>query len=161
MDYFLEEELGETKMELVFRKIDENNEKDLLELNELMEHLIEKVHQMERLKEIIATYNQREDAYVMVAEDASCGRICGSLLAIVFDDYCGDCKPLMLIENVVVHKDYQHRGIATAMFEHVEEWGKKFGVNYALLCSDMEREGAHEFYRSIGLKEVKGFKKYM
>ena len=51
--------------------------------------------------------------------------------------------------------------VDTIMFDEIEKWGKSHNVNYALLCSDMEREGAHQFYGAIGCKEVKGFKKYM
>ena len=148
-------------MELLFRKLDETNQKELEQLNVLMEQLIEPVHELKRLAEIVAKYNAREDAYLMVAEDTVNNRICGSLLAVIIEDYCGTCKPLMLIENVVTHKEYQHRGIGKRMFEEIEAWGKRYNVNYALLCSDMEREGAHAFYRAIGCKEVKGFKKYL
>ena len=153
--------IGECQMELVFRKINENNYKELYELNELIGQLVEPVYDIERLKEIVQKYNHREDAFLLVAEDKSCGKICGSLLGIIFDDYCGQCKPLMILENVIVHKDYQHRGIGKSMFDKIEKWGKSRNVNYALLCSDMERNGAHQFYRAIGCKEVKGFKKYM
>lgn len=148
-------------MELKFRKLDETKENELLELNELMGQLIEKACSLENMAEIVRKYNAREDAYLLVAEDVSSGQICGSLLAIVFDDYCGDCRPLMIIENVVTHRDYQGKGVGKKMFEAIGEWGKTKNVNYGLLCSDMEREGAHEFYRAIGCKEVKGFKKYL
>lgn len=148
-------------MELKFRKLDETKESELLELNELMGLLIEKACSLDKMAEIVRKYNAREDAYLMVAEDVGTGRICGSLLAIVFDDYCGECKPLMIVENVVTHCDYQGQGVGKKMFEAIGEWGKNKNVNYGLLCSDMEREGAHEFYRAIGCKEVKGFKKYL
>lgn len=148
-------------MELVFRKLDDTNKKELLELNELMGQLAEEAKDIDVLAKIVRKYNSREDAFLMVAEDVEEGRICGSLLAIIFDDYCGECKPLMIIENVVTHQDYQGKGVGKKMFETIEAWGKSRNVNYGLLCSDMEREGAHEFYRAIGCKEVKGFKKYL
>lgn len=147
-------------MNLKFRKIDETNLEDLEQLNELMEQLLEKADDLEKMATIVQDYNAREDAYLMVAEDQETGRICGSLLAVMIEDYCGACKPLLLIENVVTHRDYHHRGVGTRMFEAIESWGKERNVNYALLCSDMEREGAHAFYHAIGCKEVKGFKKY-
>lgn len=147
-------------MNLKFRKIDETNLEELEQLNELMGQLIEKVHDLEQMATIVQKYNAREDAYLMVAEDVASGRICGSLLAVIIEDYCGACRPLLLIENVVTHRDYYHKGVGTRMFEAIESWGQERNVNYALLCSDMEREGAHAFYRAIGCKEVKGFKKY-
>ncbi len=147
-------------MELLFRKLEETNVRELEQLNELMGQLIEQAVDLDKLAAIVKNYNAREDAYLMVAEDKETGRICGSLLAVMIEDYCGACKPLLLIENVVTHRDYHHKGVGTRMFEAIETWGKERNVNYALLCSDMEREGAHAFYRAIGCKEVKGFKKY-
>lgn len=148
-------------MELVFRKLDESNQRELEQLNELMGQLAEKANSLEKLREIVKRYNMREDAFLMVAEDKENSRICGSLLAVLFEDYCGECKPLMVIENVVTHQEYQGKGVGKKMFETIAAWGKSRNVNYGLLCSDMEREGAHEFYRAIGCKEVKGFKKYL
>lgn len=148
-------------MELIFRKLDETNKKELLELNELMGQLAEKVNDLEKLKQIVEKYNRREDAFLMVVEDKDNSRICGSMLAMLFDDYCGECKALMVIENVIIHQDYQGKGIGKKMFETIEAWGKRRNVNYGLLVSDMEREGAHNFYRAIGCEEVKGFKKYL
>lgn len=147
-------------MELLFRRLDDTNREELQELNELMGQLLEKADDIEMLATIVRKYNDREDAYLMVAEDKDTGRICGSLLAVLIQDYCGACQPLLLIENVVTHRDYYHKGVGTRMFEAIESWGQERNVNYALLCSDMEREGAHAFYRAIGCKEVKGFKKY-
>lgn len=147
-------------MNLKFRKLDETNPRELEQLNELMGQLIEKAYDLERMETIVNRYNAREDAYLMVAEDVASGRICGSLLAVIIEDYCGACQPLMLVENVVTHKDYYHKGVGTRLFEAIERWGKERNVNYLLLCSDMEREGAHVFYRAIGCKEVKGFKKW-
>lgn len=148
-------------MNITFRNINSNNQKELLELNEMMEQLMEKAHDIHKLADIIDRYNHREDAYLLGAFDEESGQMCGSMLGIIFEDYCGECKPLMIVENVVVHQDYRQKGIGKLMFDEIEQWGKTHNVNYALLCSDMEREGAHQFYRAIGCKEVKGFKKYM
>lgn len=148
-------------MNLIFRKLDETNPSDIGQFNELMDDLTHHADNQELLKEKIRRMNSREDAYLMVAEDTDTGRLCGSVLAIVFDDFCDDCKPLMLIENVVTHHDYQHMGVGRRMFAEIEAWGKAHDVNYASLCSSMSREGAHKFYHAIGYKEVKGFKKFL
>ena len=148
-------------MNLIFRKIDETNAKDIDQFNELMDDLTEHAKNRTLLIDNIRKMNNREDAYLMVAEDTDAGKLCGSVLAIVFDDFCDDCKPLMLIENVVTHHDYQHKGVGKRMFEEMEAWGSAHNVNYASLCSSLSREGAHKFYHAIGYKEVKGFKKFL
>lgn len=151
----------EKNMNLIFRKIDENSSKDIEQFNELMADLLAPAEDIKLLKKNIRKANTYENYYLMGVEDADHHRLCGTMLAVVIDDFCGNCAPIMLVENVVIHHDYQHQGVGRRMFQEMERWGRKKGVNYALLCSDMEREGAHEFYRAIGCKEVKGFKRYL
>lgn len=148
-------------MNLIFRKLDEKNPSDVKQFNELMEELVQAAADIEILKENIRKANSYDNYYLMAVEDTDNSRICGSLLAIIFDDFCGDCKPLMVVENVVTHHEYYKKGIGRKMFDEIGKWGKERNVNYALLCSDMDRTGAHEFYRAIGCTEVKGFKKYL
>lgn len=148
-------------MKLIFRKLDPDSAQDIEQFNELMDDLTSRAHDQERLIEQIRRMNRREDAYLMAAEEAGTGRLCGTAMAIVFDDFCDDCLPVMVIENVVTHHDYQHRGVGRRMFEEIEAWGREQGVNYAILCSSMNRTGAHKFYSAVGYHEVRGFKKFL
>ena len=148
-------------MNLIFRKIDENNADDVRQFCELMDDLTARANDQEVLLEKIRKVNANEDAYMMVAEDAETGKLCGTVLALTFGDFCETCRPIMIIENVVTHHDYQRMGIGRRMFEEIEAWGKQKNVCYAILCSSMSRKDAHRFYHSIGYDEVKGFKKYL
>ena len=148
-------------MELLFRKIEEHNPEDIRQFNELMDALTEHAGDPQCLKEKIQEINAWSNAYLMVAEDRETGRLSGSLLAIAFGDFCGDCRPVVLVENVVTHTDYQRKGIGKRMFEEIEAWGRERNAAYIILCSSMNRTGAHEFYQAIGYDEVKGFKKYL
>ncbi len=147
-------------MDLIFRKVDENNDRDIKEFCEIMDALTTHAEDIELLKEKIANTNADENSYLMVAEDKETGRLCGSLFAIIMGDFCAECRPFMLVENVAVHKDFQRRGIGKAMFEEIEKWAKARNAHYLMLTSSMNRTDAHEFYRSLEYTEVKGFKKY-
>ncbi len=148
-------------MNLIFRKMDPDSAQDIAQFNELMDDLTSRAHDQARLIEQIRRMNRREDAYLMVAEDAETGRLCGTTMGITFDDFCDDCRPVMVIENVVTHHDFQHRGVGRSMFAEIEKWGRSQGVNYAILCSSMNRTAAHSFYDAMGYHEVKGFKKFL
>lgn len=148
-------------MNLIFRKLDENSQNDIAQFNELMADLLAPAQDISLLRENIRKANSYENYYLMAVEDADNHKLCATMLAVAIDDFCGTCAPIMLVENVVTHHDYQQKGVGRRMFEEMEAWGRSKGVNYALLCSDMERKGAHEFYRAIGCKEVKGFKRYL
>ena len=97
----------------------------------------------------------------MVAIDKESGEILGSLFGIVFEDICGDCRPILLIENVAVLEKFQGLGIGKLMFNEIERWGKEMDCHYEMLVSGMNRVGAHKFYEAIGFEQVKGFKKYL
>ena len=101
------------------------------------------------------------EADPITAEDAQRGRLCGSLMAVIFEDFCGDLRPIMVIENVVSGRRFRRQGVGRAMFSAIEDWGRERQVKYAILCSGLKRKQAHSFYEAIGCSEIKGLKKYL
>lgn len=99
--------------------------------------------------------------FLLVAENTENGDLCGSLLGVAFEDICGDCKPILLVENVVTDEAYRGRGVGRGMFAFIEDWGREKECHYCILVSGLNRTGAHKFYDAIGYSEVKGFKKYL
>ena len=114
----------------------------------------------EKVAPLLDKIQRDPDKYLVVAEDADTGTLCGSLLGVVFEDICGDCRPILLVENVAVLPEYQRKGVGRALFREVERWAKAKDCHYEILVSGMQRLGAHRFYRALGFEEVKGFKKY-
>ncbi len=148
-------------MNLIFRKVNPASARDIDQFNELMDDISEHAFDRERLIALIEEINGRDDQYLLVAEDTDAGKICGSLIGVAFSDFCGLCAPVMVIENVVTHHDYRRMGVARAMMDEIEAWGRARGVRYATLCSAMKRTGAHRMYKALGYEEVMGFKKYL
>ena len=142
---------------LKVRKIDPGSDSELEQFRELMDDLSSGAEDRELLRRKIRAFNERDDALLLVAEKD--GRIAASVCAVLFGDFCGDCAPLCAVENVVTHHDYRHQGLMRELFRELEEWMKGKGAKYAFLCSGTEREGAHAFYKEMGYREVKGFKK--
>ena len=145
-------------MNLIFRKVTPD---DIPQFNLLMDDLSEHAEDTERLKTVVAKNLTDENIYLMAAEAAETHELVGSVLGVLFDDYCGNSRKLMLIENVVTSSKHRREGIGRKMFEHMEEWGRNHDVNYIILCSSLDRLEAHKFYENIGYHEVKGFKKYL
>jgi len=148
-------------MNLIFRKVDETSARDIDQFNELMDDISEHAFDNDLLVQRIRETNARDDQYLMAAEDAEKGKICGSVIGVVFNDFCGLCAPVMVIENVVTHHEYRRMGVARAMMDEIEAWGREKGVRYAVLCSAMTRKEAHQMYEKLGYGEVKGYKKYL
>lgn len=113
---------------------------------------------MERL---IRKISADSDKYLLVAVNQENDEIMGSLLGVIFEDICGDGRPILLVENVAVLEQYQGKGVGRRMFEEVERWGREKDCHYEMLVSGLSRTGAHQFYSALEFEEVKGFKKYL
>ncbi|WP_223193011.1 GNAT family N-acetyltransferase [Paenibacillus sedimenti] len=87
-------------------------------------------------------------------------KVIGTSMGIICYDLVGNCDPFMLVENVVVSKEYQSRGVGKLLMKTLEEFGQKNQCNYVILVSGGNRESAHNFYESIGYSaDQRGFKK--
>lgn len=145
-------------MNLIFREPTLN---DLSALDQVMLVISDKSADREKMGKLVEKINADPQKYLLVAEDSDTGTLCGSLLGVVFEDICGDCRPILLIENVAVLESYQGKGVGRAMFEEIEKWAREMDCHYEILVSGMQRTGAHKFYKALGFDEVKGFKKYL
>ena len=146
-------------MELNLRKA---QERVLDGLDQVMLVISDRAGDRAKVKELLKKIDGDPQKYLLVAEDAATGQICGSLLGVVFEDICDSCRPILLVENVAVLESYQGKGVGRKMFEAIERWAKeKWDCHYEILASGLNRTGAHKFYHALGFEEVKGFKKYL
>ena len=146
-------------MELNLRKA---QERDLDGLDQVMLVISDRAGDRAKVKELLKKIDGDPQKYLLVAEDAATGQICGSLLGVVFEDICDSCRPILLVENVAVLEACQGKGVGRRMFEEIERWGKEaWNCHYEILVSGLNRTGAHKFYAALGFEEAKGFKKYL
>ena len=54
------------------------------------------------------------------------------------------------LDRLYVHRDFQRRGVASALMDHVETLARQAGLGCVLLNSGVRREDAHAFYQSRG-----------
>lgn len=143
-------------MDVILRKA---KEEDVPGLDQVMQVISDEPGDQEKMRDLIRRMEKDEQKYLLVAEMD--GEIVGSLLGVVFEDICKDCRPILLVENVAVLDRRQGLGIGRRMFQEVERWGREQNCHYEMLVSGMNRTGAHKFYGALGFEEVKGFKKYL
>lgn len=117
---------------------------------------------IERLRDVFAFIDSNPDYTLIAAKDKQ-GNLLGSLLGIICCDVVGDCKPFMVIENVIVKSACRGQGVGRQLMEYIEAWGRQRGCYYAMLVSSANRKIAHQFYASVGYGQtpVQGFKKYL
>lgn len=146
-------------MDLLLRKI---TAQDQEALDAVMQVISDGgVKDRKRAAELIEKVESDPQKYLLAAVDRETGTLCGTLLGVVFEDICGDCRPILLVENVAVLPEYQGKGVGRAMFREIERWGREMDCHYEMLVSGNQRTGAHKFYAALGFDEVKGFKKYL
>ena len=145
-------------MRIIYRKAEL---RDIPKLNPLLSQLSGSLADPEKMAEKMQKIDRNEDAILLVAEDTETGELCGSLFGLCFEDVCGECKPILMVENVVTDEKHRQMGIGRGMFEFIENWAKERECHYVILVSGMQRLEAHKFYDAIGYSEVKGFKKYL
>lgn len=146
-------------MDLLLRKITAQDQESL---DAVMQVISDgEVKDKKRAAKFIEKVESDPQKYLLAAVDRETGTLCGTLLGVVFEDICGDCRPILLVENVAVLPEYQGKGVGRAMFREIERWGREMDCHYEMLVSGNQRTGAHKFYKALGFDEVKGFKKYL
>ena len=85
----------------------------------------------------------------------------GSIMGVVCDELYGNCNPFIVIENFIVDKDHQKKGIGRKLFEQIDKYAKAMKYKNIFLVTDSERISANTFYQSMGFNpdSYKGYKK--
>lgn len=134
---------------------------DLKSLAQLYEELIGEQTDFFKMKESFALMEMNPNYIVLTAKEDNV--VIGSVMGIICLDLVGQCKPFMVIENVVVKSTWRGRGIGTMLMEEIERIGRNRKCYYTMFVSGDHRKEAHQFYKAVGydLDSVQGFKKYL
>ena len=109
----------------------------------LMEQLMSEPAHPDKIAQTLAQIEKNPAYYLLVAREE--GRILGTMMGIVCYDISVNCDPFMVVENVA----------------ELERIASEHHCTTLMLCSSIERTGAHDFYRRLGFSDTitKGFKK--
>ncbi|MCP4370346.1 MAG: GNAT family N-acetyltransferase [Deltaproteobacteria bacterium] len=85
----------------------------------------------------------------------------GFAMGIICEELYGDCKPFMVIEDLIVDKKQRRNGAGSALMQELEKCAMAHDCCQILFVTEEDRSEAHRFYRSLGYKfePYKGFKK--
>ena len=97
----------------------------------------------------MATYPQYA-VYVATAND---GSVVGTFALLVMDNLAHMGTPSAVVEDVCVDEQLQGQGIGRAMIHSAMEFAHQCGCYKLALSSNVAREGAHAFYRSLGFEQ--------
>ncbi|WP_339277004.1 GNAT family N-acetyltransferase [Paenibacillus sp. FSL W8-0426] len=142
---------------VTIRKIEQQ---DLPALSQLYDELIgmpANVDQMERMFRFIA---ENEQYYLLGAFHE--GKLAGSVMGIECMDLVGECRPFMVIENVIVSQHVRKQGVGQKLMAEIERIAKERNCGYMILVSGDQRKEAHRFYEKLGFgdEKVQGYRKH-
>lgn len=92
------------------------------------------------------------DQQILVAEDY--GEVVGTLALAVLPNLGHGGAPYAVVENVVVDGERRGEGVGTALMREALARAGRAGAYKLALCSNLEREESHAFYRSLGMKQT-------
>ncbi len=136
-------------------------DEDLEELAVLCEELAGSKTNYEKMVENFRWMQTNPD-YILLGAKYN-GELVGTIMGIICRDMVGECRPFMVIENVIVKSSMRGKKIGQTLMYKLEDIAREQNCYYTMFVSLMHREEAHKFYESIGypLDVVQGFKKYL
>jgi ribosomal protein S18 acetylase RimI-like enzyme len=106
------------------------------------------------------TQLQHNDAYILLCAFES-EKLVGSVMGIVCEELYGECKPFLVVENMIVDNNFRRKGIGKALFTELEKRAKTRLCTQIILVTETNRENACRLYESVGFHTTanKGYKK--
>jgi len=134
-------------------------EDDLVSLAVLYQQFWDEVSSLEKMRTTFQRLKRNPNYILLVADQQN--NLVGSVMGIICEELYGDCKPFMVVEDVIVDKRQRRLGIASSLMKELERCASENNCNYIIFVTESERTEAHRFYESIGYKSdaYKGFKK--
>jgi len=134
---------------------------DLEALAQLYEELSGEKTNLYKMKDSFKLMELNLDYVVLVVKEGDL--VVGTVMGIICLDIVSECKPFMVIENVIVKSAWRGGGIGKIFMEEIEEIGRNRDCNYTMFVSSGHRKEAHQFYKALGydLDLVQGFKKFL
>ena len=101
-----------------------------------------------------------DPSYVLLAAKQGT-RLVGFAMGIICEELYGDCKPFMVMEDLIVDKNQRRSGIGAALIRELEQFAINHDCCQIIFITEAERTEALKFYGSLGyeFEPYKGFKK--
>lgn len=101
--------------------------------------------------------------YILVGIKNEVGELIGSVMGILCQDTVGECRPFVVLENLIVSPIYRKMGLGKKLINFIEDWARENNSYFVMFMSLAKRTEAHAFYESLGYSQEisNGFKKYL
>lgn len=142
--------------------IDKLQISDINQYAKLCDELFGSQTNLDELKKALKKILMNED-YVLVGIKNEDGELMGSVMGILCQDTVGDCRPFVVLENLIVSTKYRKMGLGKKLITFIENWARENNSYFVMFMSLAKRKEAHAFYESMGYSQEisNGFKKYL
>ena len=134
-------------------------EQDLKALSVMFRQFWDEESSLDKMKSTLARLTTNP-AYILLAAKHN-DRLVGFAMGIICEELYGECKPFMVIEDLIVDNDLRRDGIGSALMQELEKNAIENGCCQIIFVTESNRTEAHRFYESFGYESesYKGFKK--
>ena len=140
-------------------KISRLSEQDLPSLADMFRQFWGETSSLEKMR---ATFSRlvANPAYILLAAREN-GRLTGFVMGIVCEELYGDCRPFMVVEDLIVDEKQRRKGAGSALMSELEKCAIDHDCCQIIFVTEADRTEAHRFYKSLGYESepYKGFKK--
>jgi N-acetylglutamate synthase-like GNAT family acetyltransferase len=112
------------------------------------------------LPERVDALAKSDQTFLLVCDDE--GDIIATALLCLCQDVMYNNQPFAIVENVIVHSQYQREGIGKSMMDYIEDFCLQQDCSKIMLLTSNENRNARDFYTAMGYDpDAKiGFVKY-
>lgn len=101
----------------------------------------------------------KDERYILLSAVMD-DKLVGSVMGVVCQELYGNCKPFLVLENMVVDQGARRKGIGKSLLSRLEEIAKSRYCAQIILVTELERADACLFYEACGFQtNNKGYKK--
>jgi len=84
----------------------------------------------------------------------------GSVMGVVCAELYGDCRPFLVIENMIVNRSARRKGVGRALLSTLEQQARLRDCTQMILVTEKDRLDACAFYEAYGFQiNTTGYKK--
>lgn len=123
----------------------------ILQLHQELEFGATPVLNLMDAQQIFNRMQSYPDYHLYVAEIE--GLIVGTFALLIMENLAHSGAPSGIVEDVVVHPQWQGQGIGKAMMQFAMQKCSQAGCYKLCLSSNLKRAAAHRFYESLGFQQ--------
>ena len=135
------------------------SENDLADLAGLYKQFWGEDSSLEKMKSSFHKVSKDPNYIYLVAKED--GILAGSVAGILCENLYGECKPFMVIEDVIVSNDFRRNGVGSILMGELEKIAMERNCSQIIFITETRRKDAVAFYQSLGYdaERYTGFKK--